>query len=74
MPSHSNSELDEILRRIDSGENVVATYRPERLHAEPGRDIISVPNHDGTTRRVYEKTRGGEWKEVPFLGGKSDFE
>jgi hypothetical protein len=74
VPLPSKIELDDILKRIDSRAYGDATYKPERLPAEQGHDIISVPNDDATTRTVYERRQGEEWKEVPFLGGKSDFE
>ncbi len=74
MHTLSQTELDNILKRIDSGAYGVTTYKYERLPAERGRDLISVPNEESTARRVYERKHGEEWKEVPFLGGKIEFE
>ena len=74
MHTLSQTELDEILKQIDSGAYGEVTYKYERLTTERGRDLISIPNEDSTARRLYERKDGEEWKEVPFLVGKSEFE
>lgn len=70
----TQKELNEIWKNIQSGKYGVAPYRPEKIAAEDGKDIMSIPNSDGTKRSVYERSGGGPWNEVPDAGGKSEFE
>lgn len=70
----TQAQLDEIWANIGNGKYGDAAYRPERIPAEDGKDIISIPNSDGTTRRVYERKENEPWQEVPSIGGTSQFE
>lgn len=70
----TQTELDEIWKNIGSGKYGDATYHPERIPAEDGKDIMSIPNSDATARTVYERKENGLWKEVPFIGSTPLFE
>lgn len=69
----TQDQLDRIWEDISNGKYGNATYRPERIPAD-GKDIMSVPNHDETARRIYERKNNGPWQEVPYTSGKSQFE
>lgn len=68
------AELDEIWANIGNGKYDDATHRPEQIPAEDGKNIMSIPNGDGTARRVYERKENESWQEVPFIGSTSQFE
>ena len=70
----TQTELDEIWKNIGSDRYVGATHRPERMPTENGKDIMSIPNRDATTRIVYERKENEPWKEIPFIGGARPFE
>ncbi len=70
----TQTQLDEICENISNGKYGNATYRPERIPAEDGKDIISIPNSDRTARKVYERKENEPWQEVPLIGGASQFE
>jgi len=70
----TQTQLDEIWENIGNGKYGDATYRPERIPAEDSKDIMSVPNSDGTARTVYERKGNEPWQEVPLIGDKSQFE
>lgn len=70
----TQNELNEIWEKIQNEEYGDTPYRPRQIAAEDGKDIMSIPNGDGTDRAVYERKGKGTWEEVPLKGGKSEFE
>jgi len=74
MKNYSQKELDGIWGNIQNGKYGSHTVSPKQLPAEPGADIMSIPESNGTSRRVFERKGNGTWKECPEIGEKSDFE
>jgi hypothetical protein len=64
----SPSQLDEFWQKINDGKFDNLSHKPERIHAEDGRDIMSIPNENTSARCIYERKNGGVWQEVPFIG------
>ena len=73
VTKRSQNDLNSIWTNIIEGKYRDAKYKPERITSNDGTDIMSIPNSDGTDREVYERKNGGQWEEVPFIGGESTF-
>jgi len=70
MSTSTPDELNEIWNQIEAGtwSSNQLVIAPRKISSEPGTDIMSVPNVEGTKADVYERKDGGMWRKCPYVG------
>jgi hypothetical protein len=68
MTTHTQEQLNDIWSAILAGKygNDPLAIVPRRIAAEPGTEIMSIPNATGTDVFVYERKSGEQWREVTY--------
>ncbi|WP_124706406.1 hypothetical protein [Sulfuriferula multivorans] len=68
MTTHTQEQLNDIWSAILAGKygNDPLAIAPRRIAAEPGTEIMSIPNATGTDVFVYERKSGEQWREVTY--------